>query len=140
MASINPFYTEWQACLRAHYQHVLREQDLVTEPTLHNVLLETGVTETEIQRIRHAVLMESPVDASTEEIAPTLESELSTALAPVVEITVVESIPTVASTIEPDVVLPPEITESVPDALPEPILEIQPKPTQSKPPAQLSLF
>jgi hypothetical protein len=43
--SRGPFFEDWQACLRAHYLYVVRARDAVTEPTLRAVLLNTGMTE-----------------------------------------------------------------------------------------------
>lgn len=126
MASINPFYAEWQACLRAHYQHVIREQDMVTEPTLHHVLLETGVSEEEIQRIRHHILGEITVEAPNKQIPAVLES-------------VVNELP-VSMIAIPEATPPPIVPETIPDAPVDPISESLPKPTRQKPPAQLSLF
>lgn len=42
------FYQEWRDCLRAHYLHVVRTHDRITEPTLRVVLLDAGITQTEI--------------------------------------------------------------------------------------------
>ena len=42
------FFDEWRDCLHAHYLHVLRSADVVTEPTLRGVLLTTGITEHEL--------------------------------------------------------------------------------------------
>jgi hypothetical protein len=46
------FFDEWQSCLRAHYVHVVRAEDDVTEPTLRHVLLQTGLTEDDIEALR----------------------------------------------------------------------------------------
>jgi hypothetical protein len=45
------FFEEWRACLREHYLHVVRNNDAITEPTLRTVLLETGFTEDEINKL-----------------------------------------------------------------------------------------
>lgn len=45
------FFNDWQACLRAHYVHVIRTDDAVTEPTLRHVLLQTGLTDTDLDAI-----------------------------------------------------------------------------------------
>jgi hypothetical protein len=45
------FFDEWQACLHAHYVHVVRTQDAVTEPTLRHVLLQTGLDEADVQAL-----------------------------------------------------------------------------------------
>lgn len=50
------FFDEWQACLRAHYIHVIRTHDAVTEPTLRYVLLTTGLTEADLAALRAAAL------------------------------------------------------------------------------------
>ncbi len=45
------FYEDWRACLRAHYLHVIRTGDRVTEPTLREVLLRVGFSEDEIKEM-----------------------------------------------------------------------------------------
>ena len=45
------FYQDWRDCLRAHYMHVIRTNDRITEPTLHGVLLRVGFSEDEIKEI-----------------------------------------------------------------------------------------
>lgn len=46
------FFDEWQACLRAHYIYVIRTGDAITEPTLRQVLLHSGLSETELEALR----------------------------------------------------------------------------------------
>ena len=46
------FFDEWQACLRAHYVHVLRTDDSVTEPTLRHVLHQTGIADEELAALQ----------------------------------------------------------------------------------------
>lgn len=46
------FFDEWQKCLHAHYVHVLRERDAITEPTLRRVLLNTGLAEAELAEMQ----------------------------------------------------------------------------------------
>lgn len=46
------FFDDWQACLRAHYVHVIRANDLVTEPTLRQVLLQSGLDEDDLEVLR----------------------------------------------------------------------------------------
>jgi len=46
------FFDEWQACLRAHYVHVLRAGDAVTEPTLRHVLHQTGISDEEMAALQ----------------------------------------------------------------------------------------
>ena len=53
------FFDEWQACLRAHYVHVIRTQDTITEPPLRSVLLATGLSEDELAALREEALAEA---------------------------------------------------------------------------------
>lgn len=46
------FFDEWQACLHAHYVHVLRIGDVVTEPTLRHVLHQTGISDEELAALQ----------------------------------------------------------------------------------------
>jgi hypothetical protein len=48
----NPFDTEWRECLRAHYTHVIRTGDKVTEPSLTVVLHQVGFTDAELAELR----------------------------------------------------------------------------------------
>lgn len=50
------FFDDWQACLRAHYVHVLRTHDAVTEPTLRQVLRQTGITDEELAMLQEQAL------------------------------------------------------------------------------------
>jgi hypothetical protein len=50
------FFDEWQACLRAHYVYVLRAGDHVTEPTLRQVLLQTGLGEDDLRALQDEAL------------------------------------------------------------------------------------
>ncbi len=45
------FHQDWRACLRAHYMHVIRIGDKVTEPTLHGVLTRVGFSDDEIKQM-----------------------------------------------------------------------------------------
>lgn len=65
------FYENWRDCLKAHYTHVIRANDQVTEPTLHNVLLRVGFSEDEIKEIAIRAKMRD-TDASPDEL-PGLE-------------------------------------------------------------------
>ncbi len=47
----NIFSQDWRDCLRAHYMHVIRTNDSVTEPTLHQILLNVGFSEDEIKEM-----------------------------------------------------------------------------------------
>lgn len=46
------FFDEWQACLRAHFTHVVRANDTNTEVTLRGVLLQTGLTDDDLDDLR----------------------------------------------------------------------------------------
>ncbi len=50
--SQNVFADEWRECLRAHYLHVVRIQDKVTEPSLTLVMREAGFSEAELRDLR----------------------------------------------------------------------------------------
>ena len=51
MSAKDLFFEEWRACLRAHYQYVVRTEDHVTEPTLRDVLQLTGIPAEEIEAL-----------------------------------------------------------------------------------------
>jgi hypothetical protein len=51
------FFDEWQACLRAHYAYVIHEQDMITLPTLREVLLNTGLSDNDL-----IILEDMPLD------------------------------------------------------------------------------
>ena len=44
------FFEEWKSSLHAHYLHVVRINDQITEPTLRRVLIDAGVSDNEIER------------------------------------------------------------------------------------------
>lgn len=48
------FFDEWQACLRAHYQHVIATGDTITQATLRGVLLRAGLTPDELDALATA--------------------------------------------------------------------------------------
>ena len=52
MSSLSPFAGDWRACLQAHYQQVLRNQDHRTEDTLTGVLQQVGFSDAELAEIR----------------------------------------------------------------------------------------
>jgi hypothetical protein len=49
--STNPFDDEWRDCLRAHYIHVVRSGDTLTEPSLNRVLNQVGFSESELAEL-----------------------------------------------------------------------------------------
>ncbi len=71
MGNKSIFYEDWRACLRAHYIHVIRTRDTVTEPTLRNILLSVGFNEAEINEMAIQARMRD-VDAAPDDL-PGLE-------------------------------------------------------------------
>ena len=61
------FHEDWRACLRAHYMHVIRINDAVTEPTLHSVLARVGFSDDEIKQMAVEAKMRD-TDASLDEL------------------------------------------------------------------------
>jgi hypothetical protein len=58
----NIFFDEWRACLRAHFIHVIRTGDTVTEPTLRHVLMQTGLTEADLDALTDQARALGPPD------------------------------------------------------------------------------
>jgi hypothetical protein len=67
------FFDDWQACLRAHYVYVIRTNDRVTEPSLRQVLLQSGLSENDLEALRQQAYApapgEDPEEVEPEEIA-----------------------------------------------------------------------
>jgi hypothetical protein len=63
MSKRSIFFDAWQACLRAHYVHVIRTNDAVTEPTLRAVLLQSGLSEDDLHDLYREALALGPLDA-----------------------------------------------------------------------------
>ena len=53
---ISLFEDEWKECLRAHYDHVVREHDENNEASLISVLIQTGFTQDEIELMRAGIV------------------------------------------------------------------------------------
>ncbi|NWG17771.1 MAG: hypothetical protein HXY41_14180 [Chloroflexi bacterium] len=70
--SENIFADDWRECLRAHYMHVIRTGDRVTEPTLRGVMQEAGFSEAELAELR--VLATLRVEDAPEGFAPDLHA------------------------------------------------------------------
>lgn len=51
MPNPSVFTEEWRDCLRAHYTQVVRNQDALTERSLHGVMLEAGFRESELNEL-----------------------------------------------------------------------------------------
>ncbi len=73
MSSRSPFYDDWRDCLRAHYIHVLRQNDTNNEVSLRTVLIDTGFLEWEIDGMRHDALPDLPID-QPDQLTASLES------------------------------------------------------------------
>ncbi len=67
------FFDEWQDCLRAHYVHVLRTSDSVTEPTLRHVLHQTGITDEELAALQAQGLAGRPLPESASDTPHAVE-------------------------------------------------------------------
>lgn len=48
----NVFADEWRECLQAHYIHVIRNRDKVTEPSLTVVMHQAGFSDSELAQLR----------------------------------------------------------------------------------------
>lgn len=59
------FFDEWQACLRAHFTHVVRANDTGTEVTLRGVLLQTGLTDDDLEELRTVAQELGPLEEET---------------------------------------------------------------------------
>lgn len=69
------FFDEWQACLRAHYVHVLRTNDSITEPTLRHVLHQTGITDEELAALQAEGLAGRPLPESASDAPHAAEGQ-----------------------------------------------------------------
>jgi len=84
MEQQNLFENDWIDCLRAHYAHVIREQDTNNEQSLVSVLLETGFTDNDIETMRSEVRISLGIEdePSEEEITTVEEDEYDWVLSP----------------------------------------------------------
>lgn len=57
MSDQSVFAEEWRRCLRAHYVHVIRSDDQVTQKSLVRVLARLGFTEDEIRALYREATM-----------------------------------------------------------------------------------
>lgn len=71
MAGKSPFADDWRDCLSAHFTHVVRTNDVRTEPTLTGVLLNAGFTEAELRELKLRATMH--VDDVGTDYVPDLE-------------------------------------------------------------------
>jgi hypothetical protein len=122
MAGKSPFSDDWRDCLSAHFTHVIRTNDVRTEPTLTGVLLAAGFTEAELRELKLRATMH--VDDVPADFVPDLEI-LQTASAP----------PVFAA-----VEVPPPAAELVAEEVEEDAEDEPPAPHDEDGPVQLSLF
>lgn len=152
MAEENIFADEWRDCLRAHYQHVIRTRDQVTEPSLRVVMHQAGFDDAELAELRVRATMH--VDDAGVDFVPdmdVLDTPVEAAAAPPVFPVVVPS----AVPEEADIEIPlvEEVTVMAEELFEEPELldvpipedaEVTPEVTEDEEepdsPAQLSLF
>jgi len=64
------FFDDWQACLRAHYVYVLRAGDDITEPTLRQVLLQTGLNEQDLRALQEEAFALGAIEPGLELMPP----------------------------------------------------------------------
>jgi hypothetical protein len=69
--SENIFADEWMECLEAHYMHVIRIKDKVTEPSLSIVMHSAGFTDKQLAELRVRATMH--VDDVGEDFVPDLD-------------------------------------------------------------------
>src|SRR4029078_7222319 len=65
------FADDWVECLEAHYMHVIRINDKVTEPSLSIVMHSAGVSDAQLAELRVRATMH--VDAVDKDFVPDLE-------------------------------------------------------------------
>ena len=132
MSEKSIFSEDWRECLRSHYTHVVREQDVKTERTLRGVMHNVGFGDDELNELR--VLATMHVDDVGADFVP----DLQILEAPV------EDEEVVAQTDEmPEAVLAVEtpVDETVIDDDPvEETDEEEPPQYDASGPAQLTLF
>lgn len=121
---LNVFADDWRECLRAHYMHVIRTRDKVTEPSLTVVMRSAGFNETELAEMR--VLATAHVDDVPADFVPDLDA-LNTPppaeeprIFPVVaDVAPVAEAP-VALLVEDEVLVSAVEVDGMPEAEPEP--------------------
>ncbi|MBZ0287114.1 MAG: hypothetical protein K8I30_05825 [Anaerolineae bacterium] len=67
----NIFEAEWRECLEAHYMHVIRNRDKVTEPSLTHVMHQAGFNDSELAELRVRATMH--VDDSGADFVPDIQ-------------------------------------------------------------------
>ncbi|MCB9452268.1 MAG: hypothetical protein H6672_12575 [Anaerolineaceae bacterium] len=138
MAEENIFADEWRDCLRAHYQHVIRTGDQVTEPSLRVVMHQAGFDDSELAELRVRATMH--VDDTDADFVPdmdVLEAPSEAIEPPVFPATMPPALPEEADIppLEDEVVLEEEFFTE-----PESVEDAPPEDDDPDAPAQLSLF
>jgi hypothetical protein len=72
--SIDIFQDDWKACLRAHYFHVIHEQDWKNESSLAAVLLQTGISQEEAALWRREAMREIGIEEEIAEVQAEVEA------------------------------------------------------------------
>ena len=68
------FAEDWRECLRSHYTHVVRIQDVLTERTLISVMYEAGFSDADLAELRlRATMHMDDVDADFQPDPATIE-------------------------------------------------------------------
>jgi hypothetical protein len=143
--TINPFDDEWRDCLRAHYAHVIRTGDKVTEPSLTVVLHQVGFSDSELAELR--VLATMHVDDVPADFVPDL-NVLATPPAEEPRIfPAVEIAPPPVTVMDDSHILEADLPEMTAEdqAEPEAFIEDEPEPEPEPPvpiidPQQMSFF
>ena len=145
----NIFEAEWRECLEAHYMHVIRTNDKVTEPSLSIVMHSAGFSDAQLAELRVRATMH--VDDVGKDFVPDLEvldahdHQHNEAEAHVYNIPVeVAPVPAEAAPVEAEVISQTEVlveAELEGETLEEEMLDEQ-EPEKKDPdePQQLSLF
>jgi hypothetical protein len=141
MSKRSIFFDAWQACLRAHYIHVIRTNDAITEPTLRAVLLQSGLSQDDLHDLYQealalgsldpdAVLLPEP-DAPPPDVLPEPEPEADELYADDLPDPALDELPEIEDDAAEDV----EEVETVDE------IDESPAPPDEPPPSQqLSMF
>ena len=158
--SENIFADEWIECLEAHYMHVIRINDKVTEPSLSIVMHDAGFSDAQLAELRVRATMH--VDQVGADFVPDLNvleahehshNETKPAEAPIYNIPIdtapvqtetTEAAPPAVS-VEAELEVEPAVASEVeaePDTGEDDALEAEKAPEEADPdePQQLSLF
>lgn len=87
MSSRSIFYDDWRDCLRAHFVHVINNNDMLNAVSLRTVLLDTGFTASEIDDLQHsAQAVTETIEAAEEMTASESVAEVPVSKIPVTAI------------------------------------------------------